>query len=1496
MHGDFSLDLTLRAQRYSSVRFQQGRVLTDSDWNEQIEIVNLRTQRQAEDVIGQCGAPMDASGFRVRATTTALAIAAASSDEACVVGEDGAIFLLTSGSPDAVALRATLPSEVNSVHLRAVHFPAANQGYIVGDRGTLLSITLGSPGPLIARLALADVAVDLRGVHFISPTQGYAVGEGGMLLFITTSGTGATAKQIEVPVTGCLHAVHFVDATDGFAVGDDGAVLAITSGSPEPVATKIDIPAGLATDLYDVHALNRDQAYAVGKEGTILFIDRNASPKAVKLTAAGVTEHLRAVHFVSSSQGYTVGDRATIVSIDAGGLTPILTKVPPPAGLDTDADLRGIAFPMPTTGYAVGENGTVLRLEGLVPILLPELPAVSLKLAAGRFYSHGALCDLDEEATYLNQPYFANPPSLDPGTHLLYLDAWERHVTHVEDPEILEVALGGPDTTTRTQTIAQVKALKLDALSPPEALNCLSKITEWDALTTPRHARLRARARPEELASNVCDLPARAGFRRLENQLYRVEIHTADPAAATFTFKWSRENGSVTYPITQIAEDPAKSQTVVAVSQRGRDPNLDLAPENWVEIVDDDLVLANRPGRLLEYEKDGNDPLEIVLKGLLGAGFTAARDPNRHPLLRRWDHRAPSGGEGALPLEVGKWLDLEDGVQVYFEPGGDYRPGDYWLIPARSLKADVIWPVDECGGPEALLPRGIHHAYCRLALVEIAPDAGVRVLSDCRPEFPALTELTQIYYVSGDGQDGAPGAVLPKPLQVRVANGQHPVAGARVRFEVEGPDSGTLDGSPPVGALIVQTDAEGLAQCHWQLALYRANPDNRSQRVVASLLDASESPVAGQVVRFNATASMALEYVSGDGQDGSPGVLLPRPLVVRVANGQHPVVGVRVRFEVEGSDSGSLGASPEGPVLVVSTDARGLADCEWQLAPYKRNADNRSQRVTATLLDASGNLLAGQVVLFNATATLFLQYVSGDGQEARPGQPLARPLEVRVINGQYPVADARVRFTVAGGGTLSTTLVTTGSNGMATTNWTLGPGTVSPDERQRVVAELIDGTGSVVQSLAFNATLSVASEVAYMPGACDYLKDKTTVQEVLDALCLKPDLGGHCVTIGTGWEVDRLTKDALEKKLAQWKGHVCLCFMPGQEHPVDGFEIDGTGHNYRLSIKGCGHGPMVTLKTRPLTLKAFASVELADFSLNCAGTTGLGFLQCGKVRIAGMEVTGESVASVPLVGFEKIKSAELYNCEIRATRAAVVVLDFSECDKVRIAGTAMTGNVANRLPLLRFTRNQSIDVYSCEIGAISADRTGTAVVFEDGGASVRFNQNRIVGAVSFYGMPGRPGDLEAFVRTLATLMPKIRFVPSNGALFADQNHFDWLTIGDDKLNELRSPNAPIGGVLGTVKLAENVFRAGGNIVLGLHTTINASLFLKGLQIVPGGDVTLGTAIGFSAWGIGNDSPDTNISGDQPPTGPILNLLSIRTMGPTMLNHTRFGNMVRVVIM
>ena len=65
MKGDFSRQTFAARKHYSGVLMQQGRVQLDADWNEQGAIDRYRTETEAVDVIGGCGAPIHAAGFEI---------------------------------------------------------------------------------------------------------------------------------------------------------------------------------------------------------------------------------------------------------------------------------------------------------------------------------------------------------------------------------------------------------------------------------------------------------------------------------------------------------------------------------------------------------------------------------------------------------------------------------------------------------------------------------------------------------------------------------------------------------------------------------------------------------------------------------------------------------------------------------------------------------------------------------------------------------------------------------------------------------------------------------------------------------------------------------------------------------------------------------------------------------------------------------------------------------------------------------------------------------------------------------------------------------------------------------------------------------------------------------------------------------------------------------------------------------------------------------------
>ena len=89
MKADLSRNTFDPARHFSAVRLQQGRIVTDADWNEQADVTRHRDERQAVDVIGGCGGPVDGAGFALVAETNALAVAALDASQAWVAGEDG---------------------------------------------------------------------------------------------------------------------------------------------------------------------------------------------------------------------------------------------------------------------------------------------------------------------------------------------------------------------------------------------------------------------------------------------------------------------------------------------------------------------------------------------------------------------------------------------------------------------------------------------------------------------------------------------------------------------------------------------------------------------------------------------------------------------------------------------------------------------------------------------------------------------------------------------------------------------------------------------------------------------------------------------------------------------------------------------------------------------------------------------------------------------------------------------------------------------------------------------------------------------------------------------------------------------------------------------------------------------------------------------------------------------------------------------------------------
>ncbi|WP_170332447.1 DUF6519 domain-containing protein [Ruegeria arenilitoris] len=341
------------------------------------------------------------------------------------------------------------------------------------------------------------------------------------------------------------------------------------------------------------------------------------------------------------------------------------------------------------------------------------------------------------------------------GPHIAYLVCWDREVHPVQHPDLLDPALVGIDTTTRTQTVWQIRLLEV-----PQGTSCETpdgQIQEWFDLIQPSSARLSVDTIDIEAPEDPCIVPPSDGYVGRENQHYRVQIHDF-PDDGVPRIKFSRENGSVIAAVEAI-DTPANMVTVDSI---GRDEKLSFKEGDWVELTDDHREFDHRSGRMLrivrvleltrqiEFDREidspdvgttGEDGSDLIPTGL-GSDTLAAR----HTRLIRWDQTGiyeydngddpidldETETEGLIPMPTdGSAVRLEAGITIALttDGPGDPHAMDRWSFFARTAGTQVEELVN---AP----PQGTQRHYARLAVVD--PASGF--VDDCRIFWPPAFE------------------------------------------------------------------------------------------------------------------------------------------------------------------------------------------------------------------------------------------------------------------------------------------------------------------------------------------------------------------------------------------------------------------------------------------------------------------------------------------------------------------------------------------------------------------------------------------------------------------------------------------------------------------------------------------------------------------------------------------------------------------------------------
>ena len=715
-------------------------------------------------------------------------------------------------------------------------------------------------------------------------------------------------------------------------------------------------------------------------------------------------------------------------------------------------------------------------------------------------------------APYAQQPYFPNPPQLLPGRHLVYLDVWQREVTALADPTLIEPAVG-TDSTARLQTVWQVKVLpnigEGVTSTTPDA-----DIPGWSAVLQPSAGRLSTTADGVSgVPEDPCLLPPGGGYTGVENQLYRVEIHDGGPLGLA-TFTWSRDNATVA---TQVLAIPAPDRLVV--DSTGRDAVLRFNIGDWVEITDNERELQGLPGEMLRLQAVDDATRTLLLEQPLPAGVFAINeqgrtDPARHTRVRRWDQGGkvldtngnllvdlddPSQPRVIpIPSGAGTSIIIEHGVRIAFDtasPDSPFRTGDYWVFATRTADASVE-------RLEQAPARGIHHHFCRLALIEVSDDHQVTVSADCRQIFPhgllASTTGEVLFEAAPVGQE-----VVSGPIDTGLGSGPVCVVLGMAQMPVQTQNPVimlghnaqallTADIESPSGLLQVRAVRQGQSSgalpmlVHW----WAFRPERHlGQVVVAPGVSVSIAPAqpiisAGGQQQFTATVTgttnTAVTWSVTGGGTISPTGLYRAPASVSAPTAV--TVTATSVADTTRSATTTVTILPQITVVVEPPTATALVGAQQQFtATVTGTTDTRVSwsvngirggNTTLGTISAAGLYQAPGAVPTPPVVTVTATSVADDTKSATA---------TLTVEPQVSVAIAPTNVTVTSGTQQQFTAFVSGTDNPAVTWSVTGPGSISQTGLYQAPAVSTSASATVTATSQADPSKSATAAVTILP-------------------------------------------------------------------------------------------------------------------------------------------------------------------------------------------------------------------------------------------------------------------------------------------------------------------------------------------------------------------------------------------------------------------------------
>lgn len=371
-------------------------------------------------------------------------------------------------------------------------------------------------------------------------------------------------------------------------------------------------------------------------------------------------------------------------------------------------------------------------------------------ISRGTMYVGGVRVSISD-AFYRQQPDWIAPaaaePKSFPAKELIWLELTEQEVSDLEDPELREVALGGPDTAHRTRIVQRIRRSPLPATvtACSDALD--AQIAAWAAEgrsfdpltgTLSSQSLLRVGFVAAAGATSPCEPVASGGFLGAENQLIRVRI------VDQTNFAWSFDNASFLYRVDRVERVNNGTNDVdrLVLTTLPVDEQHHPQPSQMVELLRPTARLANggfvtEPfGRMVAMSLPFDaDRQALTLTGILPPGFDAPVTAAQPLFVRIWDGVVPfqSGGPA---VKLG-----DTGIEVALTRSGGVVPeGDFWTFAVRPGAATTVYPARYATGLQR--PEGPRRWACSLAVLDWR-SATNTVVHDCRRTFDTLVELSK---------------------------------------------------------------------------------------------------------------------------------------------------------------------------------------------------------------------------------------------------------------------------------------------------------------------------------------------------------------------------------------------------------------------------------------------------------------------------------------------------------------------------------------------------------------------------------------------------------------------------------------------------------------------------------------------------------------------------------------------------------------------------------